>query len=185
MSTGVARIFQRREGGQSEGVKRLSRGGGLYSNQGGGVCGPLCPLVMPVTVVQPRFVHGWPKRGSEATEQGEGVGEGYPSSHSRDIFEIFCMKTALSRTLNAFIRGSLCSGIDKFPPLFLFLLNLSQGNLIFFLFFFPHFFFLFPFFLFFSPFLSLFFLPFSFFCFGHRYVGGGGGTLPPPPPCPL
>ena len=64
--------------------------------------GPLCPLAMPVPVVQPAgFVNGRPKRGSEAPERGEGVGGGYPSSHGREIFENLCMKTAFSRTLNA------------------------------------------------------------------------------------
>ena len=38
------------------------------------------------------------------------------------------MKTAFSCTLNAIIRGSICSGIDQAPPIVL-LLNLSQGNL--------------------------------------------------------
>ena len=46
------------------------------------------------------------------------------------------MKTSIF--LNAIISDSLCSGIDQFPPLFVFLLNLSQGNTFFFLFlFFP------------------------------------------------
>ena len=40
------------------------------SNQGGPW--PLVPLAMPVTVVQPGFVNGGPKRGSEATESGGG-----------------------------------------------------------------------------------------------------------------
>ena len=39
---------------------------------------PFVPLAMPVTVVQPGFVNGGPKRGSEATERGEGVGGGFP-----------------------------------------------------------------------------------------------------------
>ena len=63
---------------------------------------PLVPLAMPVTVVQPIFVNGGPKRGSEATERGEGVGG------------------AFSCTLDTIIRGSLCSGIDQFPTLVLF-----------------------------------------------------------------
>ena len=41
----------------------------FYSNQGGGGVAP-CALSMPVTVVQPGFVNGGPKRGSEATERG-------------------------------------------------------------------------------------------------------------------
>ena len=39
---------------------------------------PLVPLAIPVTVVQPGFVNRGPKRGSEATERGEGVGGGFP-----------------------------------------------------------------------------------------------------------
>ena len=38
----------------------------------------LCPLAMPVTVVQPGFVNRGPKRVSEATKRGEGVGGGFP-----------------------------------------------------------------------------------------------------------
>ena len=75
---------------------------------------------MPVTVVQPGFVNGGPKRGSEATERGEGVGGGFPPSHGREIFQNLCLKTAFSCTLDTFIRGSLCSGIDQFPTLVLF-----------------------------------------------------------------
>ena len=105
---------------------------------------------MPVTVVQPRFVNGGPKRGGEATERGEGV-----------IFQNFCLKTAFSGTLDrpTFIRGSLCSGIDLLIPyscsfFILFLMNLFQGNI-----------FLFPFF------LLLFYSPIN-------GVGGGGGMAP-------
>ena len=39
---------------------------------------PLCLLAILVTVVQPGFVNGGPKRGSEATEWGEGVEGGFP-----------------------------------------------------------------------------------------------------------
>ena len=46
--------------------------------RGGGGAWALVPLAMPVTVVQPGFVNGVPKRGSEATELGEGVGGGFP-----------------------------------------------------------------------------------------------------------
>ena len=102
------------------------------------------------------------------------MGGGY---HGREIFENVCMKTSFSRTLNAIIRGSLCSGIDQFPPLFLFLLNLSQGTFLFsffFLFLFSPFFFPPPLSLFFSSFLP--FLPF----FGHRYVRGGQSAPLPP-----
>ena len=51
------------------------------------------------------FEQGGPKRGSEATERGEGVGGGCPPSHGREIFEIMCMKTAFSCTVNVIIRG--------------------------------------------------------------------------------
>ena len=71
---------------------------------------------MPVTVVQPGFVNGVPKRGSEATKPGEG---GFVSpSHGRENFEYSCMKTVFSCTLYTIIRGSLCTGIDQFPTLF-------------------------------------------------------------------
>ena len=44
----------------------------FYSNQpGGGGAWTLEILAMPVTVVQPGFVNGGPKRGSETTERGE------------------------------------------------------------------------------------------------------------------
>ena len=38
----------------------------------------------------------------------------------REIFQNLCLKTAFSCTLDTFIRGSLCSGIDQFPTLVLF-----------------------------------------------------------------
>ena len=76
--------------------------------------GRLCPLPMPLTVVQPGFVNGGPKRGSEATERWRV----WEVPRYREIFEISCMKTAFSCTLNDIIRGSLCSGIDQFPTLF-------------------------------------------------------------------
>ena len=60
------------------------------------------------------------KRGSEATERGEGVGRGFPPSHGREIFQNLWMKLAFSCTLDTIIRGSLCTGIDQFPTLFLF-----------------------------------------------------------------
>ena len=142
---------------------------------------------MPVTVVQPGFVIGRPKRGSEATKRGEGVGGGIPPpTVYREIFANSCMQTAFSRTLKAIIRGSLCRGIDHFPPLFLFLLNLSQTFFFFFLSFLSVFlFFFFSRFLlcpFSPPFFSLFPLPFLLFL-----VTGpsGGGALCPPCPPPL
>ena len=122
---------------------------------------PLVPLAMPVTVVQPGFVNVGPKRGSEATERGQGVvggmWEGESPSHGREIFQNLCLKTTFSCTLDTFIRGSLCSGIDQFPTLDLFsfflLMNLFQGNI------------------FLSPFFLLFYSPIN---------GGGGGEAWPP-----
>ena len=110
---------------------------------------------------------------------GGGVGGGIPPPTVRKIFKNSCMKTAFSCTLNAIIRGSLCSGIDKFPPLFLFLLNLSQGNIFFFFFLF---YFLFFFFLF-SFFFSFLIPPFLLFCFVLVICPSGGqwGSLPPAP----
>ena len=88
---------------------------------------------MPVTVVQPGFVNGGPKRGSEATERGR-VWEGVSPSHGRrEMFQNLCLKTAFSCTLDTFIRDSLCSGIDQFPTLvlffILFLMNLFQREI--------------------------------------------------------
>ena len=57
------------------------------------------PLAMPVTVVQPGFVNGGPKRGSKATERGR-VWEGVSPSHGREIFQNLCLKTAFSCTLD-------------------------------------------------------------------------------------
>ena len=59
-----------------------------YSNQQEGD-GRLCPLAMPVTVVQPGFVNGGPKVGIEATKR----------PNDRENFETVCMKTAFSCTL--------------------------------------------------------------------------------------
>ena len=68
-----------------------------------------------------------PKRGSEATERGEGVGGRVV--FLREIFkENVCMKTAFSCTLNAIIRGSLCSDIDQFPTLFFVLADQPGGG---------------------------------------------------------
>ena len=69
----------------------------------------IVPLVMPVTVVQPRFVNRGPKRGSEATERGEGVGRRYRDCFTAwvcvDLHCPVCMKTAFSCILNAIITG--------------------------------------------------------------------------------
>ena len=54
---------------------------------------PLCPLAMPVTVVQPGFVIGRSKRGSEATKAGRRVWEGgIPPPTVGIFFANSCMK---------------------------------------------------------------------------------------------
>ena len=60
------------------------------------------------------FQHGGPKRGSEATEGGGGgVWEsGLPPSHGKLHFHFLAH-------LDTITRGSLCTGIDQFPTLFL------------------------------------------------------------------
>ena len=55
----------------------------LLHSRGGGH-GPLSPLAMPVPVVQPGFINLGSKRGSKATERGEGVGGGFLPD--REIF---------------------------------------------------------------------------------------------------
>ena len=50
----------------------------FYSNQGGAGAWPFVPLAMPVTVVQPGFVNGGPKRLEQSDRAGEGVGGGFP-----------------------------------------------------------------------------------------------------------
>ena len=104
-----------------------------------------------------------------------GGGGGFPSSHGREIFENLCMKTAFSCTLNAIIRGSLCSGIDQFHTFFHSFFFLGET--------FSFSFSLFLFFLFpptFPP------PPFFFIFFFYSPIngGGGGGMAPlfPPPP---
>ena len=72
----------------------------FHSNQGGGGHGLLCPLAMPVP--QLAFVNLGSKRGSEATEWGEGV---FPPPTVGIFFENSCMKTAFVLHINAFIRG--------------------------------------------------------------------------------
>ena len=89
------------------------------------------------------------------------------------------MKTAFSCTLNAIIRGSLCSGIDQFPTLFL-SFGICHGN-IFCCFFLLSFFFFFPF-----SFSVFFLFPFFFFAFPFFFFflladqqGGHGHPVPP------
>ena len=65
------------------------------------------------------------QRGAKARERSDRAGGGcgtvgdFPS-HGREIFQNLCLKTAFSCTLDTFIRGSLCSGIDQFFTLVLF-----------------------------------------------------------------
>ena len=96
------------------------------------------------------------QRGAKARERsdraGGGCGRGFPPPTVGRFFKNLCLKTAFSCTLDTFIRGSLCSGIDQFPTLVLFLMIFFQGN-----------FFLFPFF------LLLFYSP----------INGGGGVMAP------
>ena len=51
--------------------------------------GPLCPLAMPVTVVQPGFIKGGAKARERSDLAGEGVGGGFPPPHGREIFFYF------------------------------------------------------------------------------------------------
>ena len=51
--------------------------------------------------------------------QSEGWFPPPPPSHGREIFQNVCMKLAFSCTLDTIIKGSLCTGIDQFPTLFL------------------------------------------------------------------
>ena len=123
----------------------------FYSNQGGGGMAP-CALSYASDGGTARIC----QQGAKARERSDRAGGGCGSpSHGREIFHNLCLKTAFSCTLDTIIRGSLCSGIDQFPTLvlffILFLMNLFQGNI-----------FLFPFFflLFYSP------------------INGGGGHGP-------
>ena len=66
----------------------------FYSNQGGGEWALLPLSYMRVTVVQPGFVNGGPKRGSEATERGRV----FPPPTVGRFFENLCIKTTFSFT---------------------------------------------------------------------------------------
>ena len=61
--------------------------------------------VVPISGVARIFQQGGPKRGSGATERGEGVGGGCPPPTVGRFFENLCMKTAFSSTLNDIIGG--------------------------------------------------------------------------------
>ena len=78
----------------------------FYSNQGGGGMAP-CALSYSRDGGAARIC----QRGAKARV-----------SHGREIFfsQNLCLKTTYSCTLDTFIRGSLCSGIDQFPTLVLF-----------------------------------------------------------------
>ena len=52
-----------------------------------------------------RICQRGPKRGSKATERGEGVRGGFTPSHGREIFWKFVYENEISCTLNAIIRG--------------------------------------------------------------------------------
>ena len=96
---------------------------------GGRWHGRLCPLAIPVTVVQPWFVNGGRKLGSESTERWEGVG-GVPSP-CRRFFFLPCMKTAFSCTFNAVIRGKVivkCHTPLPYSPLLIFFNQINGGE---------------------------------------------------------
>ena len=106
----------------------------FYSNQRGAGGRPLCPLSMPVTIVQPEFVNGGHARGAKRPSGGVCVcvcvcvrgGGGVSPSHSMEILENLRMKTALSCTLNSLL--GVCSGIDQFPTLFSFFTRRATGG---------------------------------------------------------
>ena len=64
------------------------------------------------------------QRGVKARERSDRAGGG---CHGREIFQNLCLKTAFSCTLDTIIRGSLCTGIDQFPTLFLLSFFVSDG----------------------------------------------------------
>ena len=107
----------------------FAHGNGIFSNQGGGGMDPCAPC---------------------ATERGAGR-RGDSPFHGREIFENSCIKTTFSYTLLLVYVVAKTNSLLFFFLFFLFLLNLSQGNILFL--FFP--FLLFPFFLFFTRRLSL------------------------------
>ena len=86
----------------------------VYSpiNGGGGGDGPLVHLSYSSNSGAAKIC----QRGQSEGARG-GCGRGV--SHGRAIFQNLCMKLAFSCTLETIIRGSLCTGIDQFPTLFL------------------------------------------------------------------
>ena len=160
----------------------------LYSNQGGGALALVSLSYASDSGAARIFSTGGAnarKRSDLSGEEGVGGGGGGVPPPTVGIFvvENSCMKTAFSCTLNAIIRGSLCSGIipSSFYLFFLFLLNLSQGSIFFLLFFL----------LFFLPFppppppFPPFFLSPLFLLADQRGGGGGHDPLVSPPPPPL
>ena len=87
----------------------------------GGVGEHLCPLAMPVTVVQ-WWICQWEAKARERSEGAKRSSGGVVlKGGGGEIFEKFCIKHTFSCTINAIIRGSLCTGIDQFPILLFFL----------------------------------------------------------------
>ena len=70
---------------------------------------------MPVTVVMPGFVNEGLKRGSEATEWGEGtqVWEGDTPSHGRDILKFRVSKWPFFYSPFLIFKISQCENVGK------------------------------------------------------------------------
>ena len=70
---------------------------------------------MPVTVVMPGFVNEGLKRGSEATERGEGtqVWEGDTPSHGRDIMKFRVSKWPFFYSPFSIFNISQCENLGK------------------------------------------------------------------------
>ena len=75
--------------------------------------GPLVPLSYSSDSGAARICQRGAKRGSKETKRGEGVGGG------REISWKFVYENGTFLHINSIIRGSLCSGIDQFPTIFL------------------------------------------------------------------
>ena len=124
----------------------------------------IVPLAMPVPVVAARICERGHKRGKRSDRAGGGCGSFPPPTVGR-FFENSCMKNGIFLHIKYPLLGIVyvVAQTDSLS-LFLFLLNLSQGNIFFFLF---H-----PFF-----FVFLFFFFFFFFLLADQQ----GGLVPPPP----